>query len=87
MTTADLKIQIINKLDQLSPKLLGVVSNFVNALTAEPTTVPESVELSIEDIKDDPIVGMIDAPPDFATNAEDILRENIQPGQGWSCRQ
>lgn len=87
MTTADLKMQIVDKLNQLSPKLLSLVSNFINTLIAEPTIESESVELSPDGIEDDPIFGMIDGPPDFASSAEDILQADIQPGQGWSCQQ
>ncbi|MEL7142188.1 MAG: hypothetical protein AAFY33_20940 [Cyanobacteria bacterium J06643_4] len=97
MTTADLKTQITKKLDQLSPRLLSVVNDLVNALTTEAERASQMPDSSTEQESpnaaspnaakiDDSLVGMIKGPPDLAANAEHILREDIKPKSGWSCK-
>jgi len=94
MTTSNLKTQIIGQLDQLSPKLLNTVHDFVSFLVAQskPSTKNSVAELSVEKvptataIDDDPIVGLIKGPSDLATNAEEILTQEIKPVSGWSCK-
>ncbi|MEL6780480.1 MAG: hypothetical protein AAFO06_24890 [Cyanobacteria bacterium J06597_16] len=94
MSSIDLKTQITHKLNQLPPSLLSIVNDFINKLTTERDIEPSSLRPPghSSDLKDnsdteDSIVGMIDGHPDLASNAESILREEIQPESGWSWRQ
>jgi hypothetical protein len=92
----NIKELIVNQLDQLPPQLLDTVGDFVAFLLTrsqspslgasieiEPETVAEQMVTAVED---DPIVGLIEGTPDLATNAEDILREEVKSDSGWSCR-
>lgn len=85
MTTSNLKTQIISQLDQLPPKLLGTVNDFVAFLVTRSKSSATEFSTATA-IEDDPIVGMIKGPSDLATNAEEILKQEIQSGSGWSCR-
>jgi len=83
MTANNIKTQIINQLDQLPPKLLGTVNDFVAFLLTRSSSSEASTATAIED---DPIVGLIKGSPELATNAEEILKTEIQSDSGWSCQ-
>ena len=84
MTHADIKSQIAQKVDKLPPNLLAVANNFLESLLAESQQVPSVIETETDE---DPLIGLIDGSPNLAANAEDILREEIKSGSGWTWRQ
>ncbi|MGD1866460.1 MAG: hypothetical protein ACFB0D_18065 [Phormidesmis sp.] len=94
MTTVDLKEQITQKLNHLSPRLLSVVNDLINALTVElgetpqaPDSRPEETSSNSNAEIDDSLIGMFKGSPDLATNAENILREETETGSRRSWRQ
>lgn len=89
MTTTDIKHQIAQKLDLLSPGLLTAVNEFLGSLLAESQQASATVGTEIEmkkNFDDDPLIGLIDGSPGLARNAEDILQQEIVSGSGWTCK-
>ncbi len=83
MTTADIKSQIAEKLNQIPPSQWNIVNDFLSALLTElQPPFPKTAAID----EDDPLIGLIDGSPELSNNAEDILREEIKPGSGWSWR-
>lgn len=85
MTTADVKSQIAEKLNQIPPSRWNIVNDFLSALLTELQLPSPKTDVIDED--DDPLIGLIGGSPELSNNAEDILREEIKPGSGWSWRQ
>lgn len=75
MTTADIKSQIVEKVERLSPSLLNVANEFLSSLLAETLQISSAEKMKPEEESEaDPLIGMIDGSPGVARNAEDILQ-------------
>lgn len=75
MTTTDIKHQIAQKLDLLSPSLLAAVNDFLGSLLAESSQASFTADTAVEkDFSNDPLVGLIDGSPKLASHAESFLQ-------------
>lgn len=87
MTTVDIRSQIAEKLDMLSPNLLAVANELGESLLMESQQAASATTAEgAEDLEEDPLIGLIDGSPDLANNAEEILQKEIKSGSGWTWR-
>jgi hypothetical protein len=71
--------ELIEKLDMLTEEQIAALLSIVEAFDGAPSKAVNEINTS-----DDPAIGFITGPTDFARRAEEILSEEITRKSGWT---